>query len=737
MSPDLERYRHMTSKLSLLALVAAAALPGAAGAQQPVPPATGAAMSAAPATPVDDAAAVDAEMRIALFDLLAGKAVPALGRLQWLASTAPAVASKNDLSFLLAQAEYRFGMDSAFRATATQLVGGVDARRAGLLRNQLLLSAYRAGDYRGAMAMADANASSGSDAGLSALVSGLAAYQMKDFAKARASFAGAAGTGSQYASYARYMDALTTLSSDTLHTKQAVAQLEQLAGTLQGDFADQVRLTAAQVAYQNGAWADAARLAGAVASSSPLSAQATLTKGWAQYKADQVADAGATFMDFATRFPELPERDESRLMAAQSYLQLGRTDDAAALFKLVTDSSVIERQFLQGGAQEAISATARSLVTARAAGVLYMNSPELGKTITLDDGSLADGATLAAAVGDGSTAPAAGPRVVTMVSMHDVSMQLDSLKGVTAPRRVIFAASNGASVGAYALGASAVHDADADVAVSAQQLATNVRAYRQQLALLGAVRDLLAERRGMLTATATSLADAQRALTALNAQLDAATQRIRTMFLAQTAGVRSMSQENLAAAQGMQATAATLAPDQQGTISLEVQTAQSYAATASMIETNFDNILKHHPVFVLRDSVRARSERVASLLTETQASLASTERLVGDELTNLQNNEPDALKRARAQIAAAQARRTAAETRLVGVVETELRARSTEMLADLTRDAEAAEFGTASTSFFKAIDQKAGAGSRIGAAAAPATAPSSPAPAGAPTSKKQ
>jgi hypothetical protein len=58
----------------------------------------------------------------------------------------------------------------------------------------------------------------------------------------------------------------------------------------------------------------------------------------------------------------------------------------------------------------------------------------------------------------------------------------------------------------------------------------------------------------------------------------------------------------------------------------------------------------------------------------------------------------------RAAIASAEAQRTAAEARLVAVVDTELRARANEMLTTLRRDVEAAEFGSASALFFKTLD---------------------------------
>jgi hypothetical protein len=55
--------------------------------------------------------------------------------------------------------------------------------------------------------------------------------------------------------------------------------------------------------------------------------------------------------------------------------------------------------------------------------------------------------------------------------------------------------------------------------------------------------------------------------------------------------------------------------------------------------------------------------------------------------------------------ATAQARRTIAENDLVAAVSTELGARAGDLLATLRHDMQAADFGTATTAFFNAIDQ--------------------------------
>jgi len=107
--------------------------------------------------PIDPARALEAEVRVALNDLLANRTVSALQRLQWLATlpassaavgtTAETLRGHGDVLFLLAEAQYRLGMDSAFRTNAQAVLSGGPARYAPLLNSQMLLSAYRTGDF--------------------------------------------------------------------------------------------------------------------------------------------------------------------------------------------------------------------------------------------------------------------------------------------------------------------------------------------------------------------------------------------------------------------------------------------------------------------------------------------------------------------------------------------------------------------------------------------------------------
>src|SRR5436309_10327012 len=107
-----------------LAALALVALPLQA---QQRPTATGTRLTLADTSmlpPIDPARALEAEVRVALNDLLANRTVSALQRLQWLASlpatsapmgsTSETLRGRGDMLFLLAEAQYRLGMDSAF-----------------------------------------------------------------------------------------------------------------------------------------------------------------------------------------------------------------------------------------------------------------------------------------------------------------------------------------------------------------------------------------------------------------------------------------------------------------------------------------------------------------------------------------------------------------------------------------------------------------------------------------------
>ncbi len=697
--------------LTLLALLAAPLL---ATAQQT--PAASPPSPQAGAPPMDQARGVDAEIRVALFDLLENNTVPALRRLQALADApipmdsahATALRGRPDLLFLLAEAQYRFGMDSAFRATAQRAMSGsVPPKYRSLLQAQMLLAAYRAGDFAGAVQLAAAMPQD-ETRGLALLVSGLSQYQLRNYAGARAAFANAERASAPYSSYARYMDVLARLRGDTSGVAAAVTDLRTLASSLNGEFANQVRLTAAQLAYQSHAYDNAASIAGEIAPASGLGAQALLTKAWAQYKAGHVAEAQQTFQAFASRYPQLPERDESRLMAAQAMLQQGNTDDAGRIFHAVADSANDEVHALQARSQSAVAEGARALVAARAAGLLFINDPSTGKTVQLEDAAGADPQVLAAAVSADSTSAVPAVAAAKLIGVADVTARVDSLGAPVkqaVPRRLFFTPASSAGAGTFASRSQALMAADVAVAMARYDLQESMRRQALQIAMLKQLQSLLASRHDSLAALAQGLDASQQKLAAVLAALDAASAKIKEMMSTQARLTGDAADVNLRVLDSLRTTLGQLADPDRATLDLETQAAQKYRNVAQLLATRMDYIIAHHPAFVMRDSVRARGDSLRAMMSGTQQALATAEQLVGGELARLESSGPADQARFNAAIASAESGRSAAEAQLVAAVEGELTGRANEMIAQLGRDVEAATFGTASTSFFHAIDQ--------------------------------
>ena len=759
------------SRVISFALLAAGVLTAAPlAAQVGTPPAgrptsaTGAADSTARQTVLDQAAmrrilgdssivpqenqpaGVEAEIRAALYELMSGRAIPALSRLQWL-STSPialgtggdagTVRNRENMLFLLAETYYTLGMDEPFRASARQLTSGSSATRyAPIINAQLMLDAYRRGDYAGAITISRSLGESQRALGIGSLVAGLAAYQLGNFADARTSFAAAAATGAPYGDYARYMDALAMLRADTSSAPAALGALQSLATSATGEFADQVRLTAAQLAYETGQYPIAIQLADAISRTGGLAAQAQFTRAWALYKSDQLAQAGEAFADFATRYPQLPEREESRLMHGQVLLQLGRTAEAASLFRTVADSTSAAVATMQSRASGAMTDAARALVSARAAGLLFIRDPASGKTISLQDATGAEAQVLAVMFADtaGGIPAARAPDVVTL---SDVTSRLDAISpslDAVLPRRVLFAPASATRNRAdFGLGSQALYDADVAVALARHRLDEQMEAQRLQLALLRRFQGLLAaDMRGFDTLTR-GLTAAQDSLARVSTVLAAASTRLTQMFMVQVNATRMSAQENIAAIDSIRRSlAGALAPADEAILLQERQTAEYYRSAADLIQSGLSGAIARNPIFALGDSVRGRAARVATLLAEARGAGEETQRLLASAIAEMESTESERVRTLRAAVTTAEALRTSAEARLVSIVDSELRARAGEMVAMLRRDAEAAEFGSASALFFQTMDAERNAnatgttGTTGAAATRPPTAPINP-----------
>src|SRR5690242_443736 len=661
--------------------------------------------------PIDPARALEAEVRVALSDLLANRTVSALQRLQWLASlpagtaqggnTAETLRGRGDMLFLLAQAQYRLGMDSAFRTNAQEVLRLGPARYAPLLNSQLLLSAYRTGDFARVATLVQGPAANQAR-GLGALVAGLAAYQLRNYPTAATNFAAAKAAGAPYAQYAEYMDILTSLRSDTTKSAQALSRLEALAQTGQGAFADQVRLTGAQLAYQTAAYDRAIALANAVSPNGGLAPMALLTKAWAQYKSKDVAGAGQSFAAFADQYPMLPQRDEARLMAAQTLLQLGRTDDAARLFRMVADSGRTEAARLDPKSTDALTSLARALVQARAANLLFANDPEMGKTISLQETAGADPQILASVM-TGTTPSLPQIEVARLVTVNDLQQRYstigDSL-AMSLPKRVLFApASANAAPTLFAQRSEAVMAADLDAAITSQRLRLATRNASLRLMQIRGLQQAMQGRGDTVAKLVARVDTTDSRLSGLLTSIDSTEGHLRGP---QVTKVRTV--------QGGPAYVLPVRPDsrrRRGLIppGLDVE---------ALVAARTDSLLNALPLFLLRDSVRIRMNKVRQELAESRTAIEQADRLFAAAQTGQLTDTSASLSRLRSAQAAAQSRRSEAEAGLVAAVSSELSARATDLLALLQHDLQAAEFGTATAAFFNAIDQGRPAGTTTG-----------------------
>jgi hypothetical protein len=478
------------------------------------------------------------------------------------------------------------------------------------------------------------------------------------------------------------------------------------------------------------------QLADAISRTGGLAAQAQFTRAWALYKSDQLAPAGEAFADFATRFPQLPEREESRLMHGQVLLQLGRTAEAATLFRTVADSTNAAVTTLQARTAGAMTDAARALVMARAAGLLFIRDPATGKTISLQDGAGAEQHVLAAMFADTSGAlPAA--RAPDVVSLSDVTSRIDAITpsiDAVVPRRVIFAPASATRNRAdFALGSQALYEADVAVALARYRLDEQLEAQRLQLALLRRFQGILAaDMRGFDTLTR-GLTAAQDSLARVSAVLAAANTRLTQMFMVQVSETRRVAEENIAAIDSLRrGMSGGLAPADESILVQERQTAEYYRSVADAIQNGLSGAISRNPIFALGDSVRGRAARVATLLAEARGAGEETQRLLASAISEMESMENDRIRSLRSAVASSEALRTGAESRLIAVVDAELRARAGEMVAMLRRDTEAAEFGSASALFFQTLDAERNAsttgttGATGAAAARPPATPINP-----------
>jgi tetratricopeptide (TPR) repeat protein len=669
----------------------------------------------------DQPAAVDAEVRVALFDLLADRPLAAMSRLRVLYTGGsetridggPGAFGQREVQFLLAESYARLGMSSAFRDAARTLLESGDARYAPILRVQLLLDAYRHGDYQGAVSLASNAAAS--DPALAALIGGLANYRLANYAAAQTAFTTAAASGGAFGGYARYMAALAQMAADTTQTQASMTALQALAGDALGEFADQVNLTIAQLAYQRGEFDAASAAAGRVSAEGGLAAQAALTRAWSLYKASQLDPAAQAFTDFATRFPQLPQRDEARLMVGQVLLQQGRLDDAGAHFQRIADSLAFDVAALSQGSAAAMSQAARAFVQARAATMLFLQSPSTGKALAVPDNLGIDHASLAQALG--SSLPATPPEELRpeLVTLADVAPRLDSVAtaaGPEFPRRVAYVFGGGGETQAeFVRRAQALREADVAVALARFRLAEQLAAHDVRLALLERMQEMMGQATSRLDSLSRELVAARDSLARVSQSAEEQRTLLHEMMQREAEGVRADAANNARKIDSMRTTfTGILSPDDDSLMAIERQTAQVYQQLADNVLAGLDRAFSRHPVIALRDTVQAHIDASEALLDETRLTIASTNQILADEAARMRASDSERTTAARSVVASAEAARATAEGAVLVAVEAELRARAETLLGLVRSDAEAAEFGAASASFFKAVGTSAASG---------------------------
>jgi hypothetical protein len=662
--------------------------------------------------PLDKGRAVDAEIRSALYALMTGDAVAALSRLRPLD---PGTESA-ERHFLIAECYYRLGMDDSLRTEAATLAAMPEASRfQPLLHEQLLLADYRDGDYARAV---EQSRTLGSDpSGVTSLLAGLAAYRLGQEPAARSAFEAAQASTGPYKTYAQYMLTLMSLKADTAHgVATAMVALDSLVPSAQSPAVDQLHLTLAQLAFEGAQYDRAATEAGLVPAASGLRAPALLTGAWANYRAGKPQPAGDLFATYARDYPELPARDEGRLMHAQVSLQLHQDDSASRAFKAVADSVSTEAQGL-GANASGLRGGARLLVNARVADVLLLGDVAGGKAVTFPDTAVAGIDALRVAVGDLSTATPAVP-TPTPVSVEALAQRLDAAGidsagaakgGVTAGapllRRAVFMPASDASTrGELAKGLSTLRDADVGSALAEQSMRSENENILLQVANLKRMREMIQGAQDSLRTGFGPLAIAEDSLARVTSNVDSAYFTLHRLIGAQATDLRELANENNAKLDSVQRSLqASATPADLAYLQQEHETSNIYRRIADEVDARLDSAISHNPAFALRDTVRQRGERTRALIVQTRSAGAVAAAAVDSAQARVERGPSETRLTLRAAVQAAQTRREAAANALVLTVDRELTTRGIALAAAMRRDLEAAEFGSATASFFRAM----------------------------------
>jgi hypothetical protein len=327
----------------------------------------------------------------------------------------------------------------------------------------------------------------------------------------------------------------------------------------------------------------------------------------------------------------------------------------------------------------------------------------------MPDAAGADVSVLASVFADSALARVSTePPAPDVVTLADVEVRLDTVSnalGADFPRRVMYVPASAENLGRYAQAAERLAAGDVLVAMAQLRLQEQLDAQQLRVATLQRLSEVIASERTRLDTVTARLTTARDSLQRVAAAVDEVANMVRDMLVASAAETRELAQANLTKADSTRAALGASAGSTEANIlQLERSTAEIYLKLAQAIEQNIEGAVRRHPVVALRDSLQQKQAHAFALVDSVRSQLDATQQIVAAELSALQGGETERVRAARAALATAQAALAQGEAQVMAVVDAELRARAGRMIAQLRKDAEAADFGSASASFFQVVE---------------------------------
>lgn len=467
-----------------------------------------------------------------------------------------------------------------------------------------------------------------------------------------------------------------------------------------GDSTEQATLRQAQVAYEGQHYDSAATMAASIPATSAADAAARWTRALALGRAGDTARASEALADLAHAYPDLPEGRQASLLAAQLALDAGDAGRATRTFAAVSDT--LSRMLDAVARATTTVAAARALVTSRTADVLLIDGPALtrAKALAPPDADATERAALAAVrASDGDPAGLIRPTFV-IESPRAVMARIDT-GDVNSVRASLFVPDSGPSRAALAHGVEVLRAADLAVLHAADVAGQTTAATALQLAILRGQRVVVDAARDSIPALAARVQTVDDSLARLAPMLDSSATRVRAVFLEQVAFLRELASRNTALVDSIRGVmGSTGASEDSAVLEREGAASAAYLRIAQAVERGLPALLARHPAFALRDSITAQLARARAVAGELAQAGADAAHAIDTAVDQLALGGGDTTARsARLTLVAATARQRDAAATLTPLVERDLVVRRSAVEADLARDREAADFGAARAAF--------------------------------------